>query len=337
MLLRDVIRALLRRWYLVLAGLVLAVAAGYLAWSDTGPVYTASGSTVLIPPKASVQSTNPGGRDSNPLLYLGELGQARDVLASALASDEVQGDFQRQVPGASYSVGADPLSNGPIILYSVTAPSADVAVSGARYMREQVDSRLSSLQSSLGVYDEAKIRTLMLTEPESAVSDNKAQVRSALVVGVAVLLLCIFLVALVDGLAAARRKRKTAALEPTEGGGESTKDDAAGNLPDEVLEESSGDPGAGEFDAQPGEPAAATVHPDPPKRLRGSRTGRRSAAGAPTEGAAHPAADVHVEDDIRGQRTPDGQGDRLAGEHSDEILPDEHARLSTGSPDSTGA
>ncbi|MCB0910091.1 MAG: hypothetical protein KDB60_00560 [Propionibacteriaceae bacterium] len=189
-------------------GMVLAASAAYFVWNNVGPTYQASGSTVLIPPKSTVQSSNPNGRDANPLLYLGELGQARDVLISAMASDEVQADFSQNVPGASYSVSADPMSNGPIILYAVSAPSADVAVAGARYLGEQVDARFSAVQAALGVYGDTMIRTMPLTEAGTATADSKAQVRSTLVVGAGVLLLCVFLVALVDGLASARRRRR---------------------------------------------------------------------------------------------------------------------------------
>nr|WP_300148037.1 hypothetical protein [Propionicimonas sp.] len=301
MLLRDLTRALLRRWYLLLLGVALAGVAAFYVWDTVGPRYNSVGSTVLIPPKSSIEGIAPHGRDGNPLLYLGELGQARDVLISALSSDAVQEDFTERFPGSSYSVGVDPLSNGPIIVLSVNSASAAEALEGVRFLSAEVDDRFSAVQRSLSVEADDEIRTMVLTEPSAPVADNKSQVRLALVVAGGVLLICIFLVALVDGLAAAYRRRRALGTHVASPAGDDPAGDAraaasAGDASE--VEPAPVDPdGAHPATAQPEQeqarpaPDAAQPRPAPTRRRR--RASRKVVAphSAPDSVEAHGPAD----------------------------------------------
>ena len=87
MVLSDMLRSLLRRWYIVVLGVILTVAGVYGAYTVTPVTYSATSTVVLLPPEKSVKDGD------NPYLYLGGLGQALNVLVitmnSAASQEEV--------------------------------------------------------------------------------------------------------------------------------------------------------------------------------------------------------------------------------------------------------
>ena len=290
MLLKDLTRALLRRWYLLVLGLALAAFSGYSVWQEVGPRYQAVGSTVLIPPKSSIEKISPNGTDGNPLIFLGELGQARDVLMSVMSSDAVQEDFAAKCPGSTDGGAADPLANGRILVLSVSAPTAGDAVAGVHYLSDEMENRFSAVQDKLSVSAGAEIRTMVLTEANTPTVDNKSQMRLSLVVSAVVLVLSIFLVALVDGLGAARRRRrkrqqKLSAADPAET--VETAAEPGATTPDVVAEP------APEAPAEPAEPAVAEgespVADAAPEPGAGTQDEPGAATGKEPEATATPA------------------------------------------------
>jgi uncharacterized protein involved in exopolysaccharide biosynthesis len=84
---RDLLLALWRRWYLVLAVVLAAAGATVATVVLVGPTYEAKGATLLIPPGATVQQRlNVGASSGNPYLALSGLTQARDVVIRSVSA-----------------------------------------------------------------------------------------------------------------------------------------------------------------------------------------------------------------------------------------------------------
>lgn len=207
MVLRDLVRALLRRWYLLLLGLILAVSAMYVTWDRVEQRFTAEGSLLLLPPPSSIERILPNRRDGNPLLYLGDLNQARDVVISLMSSDEVREAFADEFPASTYTVSTDPLSSGPIVVITVDAPEPRTALTAVRQISSEVTTRLRQAQSELSVDKDSQIGVMVLTRPADAEMQNRSQVRATVMVGGAIMVSSVLLVAVIDGLISARRRR----------------------------------------------------------------------------------------------------------------------------------
>src|SRR5690554_2295684 len=101
MFLQDLGRALLRRWYFVLVGL-LATAAGVYGIQQYIPItYKAEASVVLVPPKTAVIE------GENPYLYMGALDQAMSVLIVRMNSEIISKAIVGEETDLSYALAKD--------------------------------------------------------------------------------------------------------------------------------------------------------------------------------------------------------------------------------------
>ena len=210
MFLRDLPRALLRRWYLVLLGLALSVVAAYLAWQQVGPRYTAENTTLMLPPVSATRAVPPVTEDKNPLLYLGGLAQARDVVIGALASDSVKEEFDQRFPATTFGITPAYSSNAPVIIVSVSAPTAARALEAAAYVTDLVEDEFLQVQVKLDIHPDEQIRSMPLTFATTATPDFQPAIRAAAVVGVGLAAASVFLVGVMDGLLNQRTRRPPA-------------------------------------------------------------------------------------------------------------------------------
>lgn len=208
MFFKEVSRALVRRWYLLALGLAVAISAGYLAWTHVGSRYSSEVSVLLLPPLNVTKSNVPGGRDGNPLLYLGGLGQARDVLIGIMSSDAQGQAFEDQFPDSSFTVTPDFMSSGPIVVLKVDTPGAATAEASISFLTDRVQGEFKATQASLGVKNDAAIRTIALTSPTDPEPDQKAQLRISAITTAGVIVVSLLLIALIDGLLRTRGKRR---------------------------------------------------------------------------------------------------------------------------------
>ena len=231
MFLRELPRALLRRWYLLLVGLAIAATGAYLAWDRIEPTYSAESSILMLPPTSATKAVPPNTTNSNPLLYLGGLGQARDALISALASDASKKDFEAKFPDTEYEIVPDNSSNAPIIVMSAEAPTAETALTAVKYLADRVDGEFSNLQRQLAVDKEEQIRSMPLTTATLAAPNYQTRIRTAAIVGVGLAAISVLLVGLVDGLLIHRRKGLVAKRAYQEDEGPSGRDSAPADEP----------------------------------------------------------------------------------------------------------
>ena len=140
----DVIRALRRRWYVLLAGLLLTFGLAYGAYSTTPPEYSARGLVLLLPSDSSV---GPGG---NPFLNLSGLEQPASIVVAYFASTTAKDDIASQAPSAEFDVEIDSSTRGPVIVVTVTDKNADKALATLNYIANQIPLQLQRLQQTGG-------------------------------------------------------------------------------------------------------------------------------------------------------------------------------------------
>lgn len=214
--LRDFASAVRRRWYLAAVALLLAVGAGFGAMAAAGAKNSAVGVMVLIPPRSTVQDAarTSSFAPPNPLLYLGNLGQARDVLLRAAASQEVAAAVEASAPGATYAVTNDPQSPGPLVIISTSSKSPGPAVAALEVLETRLPIELKALQERLGIGPSDGITMLQLTSDKTPEIDRKSQVQMGAVGGAVTLVAGLLVLALLDARMIARSARRQSGSPP---------------------------------------------------------------------------------------------------------------------------
>ena len=175
MLLRDVFVALMRRWYLTLAGLLATAGLAFAALQLVPPAWESEASIVLLPPKSAVE---PG---ANPYLQLGDLAPTLDLLVASLSDQRMQQSIKSRSPSAVYTVEADTTSSGPVMVVSVIDQTPVNAVAVRDQLVQQTPLRLAELQDSLTIPSRSRITSMILTQDAVPTIVGKDQLRAAVV------------------------------------------------------------------------------------------------------------------------------------------------------------
>ncbi|GAA5201497.1 hypothetical protein [Microbacterium jejuense] len=211
MKLADAWRMLLRRWYIVVPGLLLAAACGVAAWMAVEPEYERQGVQIVLPGMGSLPEDA-----TNPYLYLSGLALPADIVVQAVMGENVLNEVLEDFPGAQVDVTRSGTS-APIITITVTAESDADAEKLLAIMMDRTTSTLESMQQEESIADSSRMSISTL-----AVDTQSRQIQRTrlLIAGGAALLVAaitLFVTALVDGLAKRRRRSASApaaALEP---------------------------------------------------------------------------------------------------------------------------
>jgi len=232
----ETLRGLLRRWYILIPGLLLAVAAAGYLWIETPPTYQRSGSQLLLPAEATlpeveikVEGGEPGETETlapNPFLYLGGLNTAADVLVSAVRGAPAVASAAERYPGSEIEVGRDPMSSGPMLLVTVTAATDDDAASLLATMLDETARVLDEIQTTQNVPDRSRIAISPIAVDLESTLGTKDRMMLAGGAGVGILLFAVLLAAAVDGLVRSRGRR--AARRRARASGKSRRDRASG-------------------------------------------------------------------------------------------------------------
>ncbi|MHC5797836.1 hypothetical protein ACVXZ4_16945 [Lacisediminihabitans sp. FW035] len=200
MYLRDLAASLLRRWPVVLVGLLvtagMCVGLAYVVPAS----YVARTSMVLLPPSTVV------GAGGNPYLYLGGLGQALDVLTRKLNADEISLPIKKSYPDTEFTVSGDSSTTGPIIIVEASAPTAATARAVMNAVVDAAEPAMDSLQSGLDVPDKARITVSAFAVDQAPTPDLKTRIQVVGAVGALGLILTLLTAAFVDGRILARRQ-----------------------------------------------------------------------------------------------------------------------------------
>lgn len=205
MFVRDILVSCLRRWYFVVAGLLITGFITYYAFSMVSPTYEAKASVVLIPPSVAVTVGD------NPYLYLGGLEQALGVLQVKVASPEVSAALLDKFPGSSIAITKDGTTSGPIMAVTVGAESPEATMQLLKGTLELIPSTLVSLQMELKVPAKSVITVMSLSSDIEPTKISKKQIQMTAMAGVGGLAATLLLTGFIDRLMSREKRSKAQA------------------------------------------------------------------------------------------------------------------------------
>lgn len=213
----SLLDALMRRWYIVLVGVVLTGALGWGAAMITPVEYSARGLVMLVPPPSEEEGVN-------PFLNLGGLDIPARVLATYFTSDSAQMEIQQRSPEAEVGVSIDESTRGPVIAIDVIDTSPSGALDVLDFVAGEIPVVLARLQSEVGATDDIAVRSMPLTMDFEAEPDYTSLTRIVIATVVAGLAATALIAFAVDGLVqrrtATRGSRRSAvgddSQEPSE-------------------------------------------------------------------------------------------------------------------------
>lgn len=179
-MLLDVIRALGRRWYVVVVGLLLTAAMTFGAYQLSPPEYNARALVVLLPPKSDL------GKGGNPFLLLSGLEQPASILSAYFSSAPAHAEVEKVSPTADFTVALDDSTRGPVILVDVTDHSSSDTLRVLDYLLGRIPEQLASLQEEVGARPGAVVSSMPLVvdrQPKADVSGTLRLMIAALVGG----------------------------------------------------------------------------------------------------------------------------------------------------------
>lgn len=208
MYLRDVWGVCVRRWYLVVAALLLTVAGAVGVALVVPTTYEAKAYVVLVPPKV------PDDPNANRFLGLGGLDGTVAILERSMRSADTAEGLQRAAEDAEYEVIEDYTTSAPILLVTANAPTE---VSSSRMLEallQSIPTKLRRLQSDVDIRPANQITTSVVSQDREPQANIKPRVRA--VAGVAVLMLASLslLIAMTDGLLLRRSRAAAQAAAP---------------------------------------------------------------------------------------------------------------------------
>lgn len=182
---------LLRRWYIVMIGVVATAFMVAAATLVVPARYQAEASVLLYRPLSAL------GADGNPLVSLGGLESARDSLLDVLNAP----DMTSKLGGSSdteLTIAADQFSSAPAITLTVVGESAVDALRVQGRAVEQIPISLREIQSGLGVDERAQVAALVLASSAEPERISKQQVRAGIAAAALGLVLTIAVVFALD-------------------------------------------------------------------------------------------------------------------------------------------
>lgn len=207
MSLRELVRSLVRRWYLVVLGLLATAGLAVAAVAVTPPSHEARAYVALMPG----QATFPEG--SNPFLYLGGGVTVRDVLVRVMSSEDVSEVVLAGHPGAEYAVAPDP-TGGPLTMVLAIAEEPADALATTAGVLAQLQVELDALQQSRDIPVDARFTSLELAEDRTATINRSATNRAVVLAVAGGVAATVLITNWLDGFVLARRGRRRLRTAP---------------------------------------------------------------------------------------------------------------------------
>lgn len=224
MYLAELLHAAGRRWYVLVAGLLLTAGVIVLALRLIPITYDVKSSVLLLPPQISVEET--GG---NPFLALGGLEVVAGVLSKSLTDSDTVESIAPSDGTAEYTIQQDASVDGSVLEVTVSDRTADGAFDTLDAVLATATERLDTLQDTVAASDDSHVRMMVITNNTVAVPNSAALGRTLIVLTAACLVLTLLLAVFVDA-AVRRRHAVTAARSPASSDG--AHEPAPGPAPD---------------------------------------------------------------------------------------------------------
>lgn len=212
MLLGEIPRVLLRRWYVVVFGLLVTAGLTLGTLSAVLPTYAVSTEILLLPPATVV----PAG--SNPYLALSGLESIGSVASKRMNDDQTQRVVKAQFGTIDYSVALDPTAAAPMLLITAESKSPALSTAAERFLIARLPGVLKDLQDAAAVPEKSRVSTTSVIPPDTPKVNRKSQVRALIAVAALGLVLTVIGAAAADALVARRRTRTARHLADNDGG-----------------------------------------------------------------------------------------------------------------------
>lgn len=207
---REIADALLRRWYVVIAGIIIAAAGGLYVFNTNPPAYTARSLVLLLPPTGTGEEVV----GANPFLSLGGLELTARVVVATFSSTSFANEVEAISEDAEVGVAVDDSTRGGVIAIDVKDSSESGALFMLDHVTDSVSARLDQLQQEVGVESYAQIRSMLLAKDTEGEPDYQALIRLLVIVVGGVLAVTVAAAILLDVLVG-RGRRRRAAFAPT--------------------------------------------------------------------------------------------------------------------------
>lgn len=195
-------RVLVRRWYLVVVGLLVTVGLCFGAAALVPTQYAVASTVLLLPPATEAED----GRPVNPYLSLGGLEGIADVLSAALGDVSLEREVADAGLDATYQLGRDPAAAGPVLVMEVSSPRAGDALATQELILQRLPEKLAEIQESVGVAVATRVTSTVVTRGAEPEPVYRSQLRAVLVAAVGGLAVTYLGVVLLDRLVRARRR-----------------------------------------------------------------------------------------------------------------------------------
>jgi hypothetical protein len=195
-------RALFRRWYAVLLGLLLTGGLCFAAFTLVPLQYQAEANVLFLPPKTI------SGNGGNPYLDLGGLDGFADVAARAVSDPLVVQRLKRDGLVGEFTVVPDLTSSGPVLLVTSKTTEAPTALNSLDLVLKRLPRTAAQIQDSSSIPERAQITVKVITRSEKAEPLTKDQLRVLLVALAGGLGITVFGTSLLDGFLRARAGRR---------------------------------------------------------------------------------------------------------------------------------
>lgn len=201
MQLGDILRAIGRRWYVLLAGVLVTSVVAYAVGSRSSPDYSARGLVLLLPPDDLADQAGSG----NPFLAMAGLALPADIVVVYLNSSNMSTEVLATAPDATYDAMIEPSTRGPLIAIEVEEPTPEGALRVLHFLADSIPSILGQLQDEVGAPVVARVTSIPLTlDTEAVASSGATRILIALVGGG--LVVSLLLAIAVDGVLIRRRR-----------------------------------------------------------------------------------------------------------------------------------
>lgn len=210
MLLQDVVRLLVRRWYVFVPLLCVSIVSATFAFRTVAPTYSADASLLLLPP-GSQDAAPAGGATTNPIRGFDAGLVAAGTVVSIVLMDAATADAMKRRGVDDYDVAIAPSSVAPVVNVSVSSRHEAVTMAGLQDLVTMFSAELARRQQVVGAPRSAWIRASTLSEaarPERAMGKP---IRAAAGVFGLGALAALGLTFAVDGARTRRRQRRDAA------------------------------------------------------------------------------------------------------------------------------
>lgn len=191
-------RVLIRRWYLVLVGILMTFGLTYAASLAVPVKYEADAAVVLLPPSDPT---------SNPYLGLAGYSSFADVFARAVMDTTQVAALKSQGVTDPFTVQRDLTTSAPIIRVAVTGSGDAPAVRQMQIVLDTIPGELVTIQQNANVPTAAMFRSKVITQAEHATPIRKSQLRAMIAAGAVGVLITVWGTVWIDSLLVRRAEK----------------------------------------------------------------------------------------------------------------------------------